>query len=68
MHPPSAARPRAQACSAIKEPYARRPTYRFSTVRFTRSDIKLWSELDRIPQFNADPNGAPRAHRASSPV
>ncbi|KAH9003941.1 hypothetical protein EDB84DRAFT_1584805, partial [Lactarius hengduanensis] len=26
---------------AIKGPYARRPTYRFSTVRFTRSDVKL---------------------------
>ncbi|KAH9168550.1 hypothetical protein EDB89DRAFT_2073831 [Lactarius sanguifluus] len=59
---------------AIKEPYARRPKFRFSTVRITRSDIKLirvpalnivnlgkWSELDRIHQFNADP---PRAHIA----
>ena len=26
---------------AIKEPYARRPTYRLSTVRFTWSDVKL---------------------------
>ncbi|KAH9168538.1 hypothetical protein EDB89DRAFT_1855427 [Lactarius sanguifluus] len=53
---------------AIKEPYARRPTYRLSTIRFTWSDVKLWTELDRILQLDADTNGVARAHRASSPV
>ncbi|KAH8985050.1 hypothetical protein EDB86DRAFT_3105849 [Lactarius hatsudake] len=53
---------------AIKEPYARRPTYRLSTIRFTWSDVKLWTELDRILQLDADTNGVARAHRAPSPV
>ncbi|KAI9456040.1 hypothetical protein BJY52DRAFT_1213071 [Lactarius psammicola] len=44
-----------------KEPYARRPTYRLSTVRFTWSDVKLWTELDRILQLDADTNGVARA-------
>ncbi|KAH9025910.1 hypothetical protein EDB84DRAFT_361093 [Lactarius hengduanensis] len=51
---------------AIKEPYARRPTYRLSTIRFTWSDVKL-TELDRILQLDADTNGIAHAHRASSP-
>ncbi|KAH9025915.1 hypothetical protein EDB84DRAFT_1611676, partial [Lactarius hengduanensis] len=53
---------------AIKEPSARRPTYRLSTIRFTWSDVKLWTELDRILQLDADTNGVARAHRAPSPV
>ncbi|KAH9052330.1 hypothetical protein EDB87DRAFT_1797946 [Lactarius vividus] len=55
---------------AIKEPYARRPTYRLSTIRFTWSDVKLWTELDRILQLDADTNGIARARarRASAPV
>ncbi|KAH9169740.1 hypothetical protein EDB89DRAFT_2072598 [Lactarius sanguifluus] len=44
---------------AIKEPYARRPTYRLSTIRFTWSDVKL---------LDADTNGVARAHRGLSPV
>ncbi|KAH9169759.1 hypothetical protein EDB89DRAFT_2072611 [Lactarius sanguifluus] len=47
-------------------PYARRPTSRFSTVRFTRSDVKQ-TELDRILQPDTDNNGAARAHHASAP-
>ncbi|KAH8986826.1 hypothetical protein EDB86DRAFT_2230338 [Lactarius hatsudake] len=39
-----------------------------STVRFTWSDMKLWTELDRILQLDADTNGVARAHRASVPV
>ncbi|KAH8980082.1 hypothetical protein EDB92DRAFT_2107324 [Lactarius akahatsu] len=55
---------------AIKELSARRPTYRLSTIRFTWSDVKLWTELDRILQLDADTNGVARAraHRASAPV
>jgi hypothetical protein len=34
---------------AIKEPYARRPTYRLSTVRFTWSDVKLVRTLPTYP-------------------
>lgn len=46
---------------AIKESYARRPTYRLSSVRFTWSDVKLWTELERILQLDEDTNGAARA-------
>ncbi|KAI9433131.1 hypothetical protein H4582DRAFT_1820081, partial [Lactarius indigo] len=55
---------------ATKESYARRPTYRLSTIRFTWSDVKLWTELDRILQLDADTNGVARAraHRASAPA
>ncbi|KAH9025912.1 hypothetical protein EDB84DRAFT_1563882 [Lactarius hengduanensis] len=44
------------------------PTYRLSTIRFTWSDVKLWTEFDRILQLDADTNGVARAHRVSSPV
>ncbi|KAH9022599.1 hypothetical protein EDB84DRAFT_1564944 [Lactarius hengduanensis] len=46
---------------AIKEPYARRPTYRRSNVRFTWSDVKLWTEFDRILHLDADTNRIARA-------
>ncbi|KAF8264240.1 hypothetical protein EI94DRAFT_1738825 [Lactarius quietus] len=45
---------------SIKELYARRPTYRLSSVRFTWSDVKLWTELERILQLDADTNGVAR--------
>ncbi|KAH9052235.1 hypothetical protein EDB87DRAFT_1835957 [Lactarius vividus] len=46
------------------------PTYRLSTIHFTWSDVKLWTELDRILQLNADTNGITHAcaHHASAPV
>ncbi|KAF8264681.1 hypothetical protein EI94DRAFT_1737889 [Lactarius quietus] len=45
---------------SMKEPYARRPTYRLSTLCFTWSEVKLWTELERILQLDADPNGVAR--------
>ncbi|KAF8264683.1 hypothetical protein EI94DRAFT_1805512 [Lactarius quietus] len=42
---------------STKQPYARRPTYGLSTVRFTWSDVKLCTELERILQLDADTNG-----------
>lgn len=56
---------------ALKEPYtngarARRPTYRLSAVRFTWSDVKLWTELERILQLDADTNGVAPARASPS--
>ncbi|KAH9052326.1 hypothetical protein EDB87DRAFT_1692384 [Lactarius vividus] len=47
----------------IKEPYARRLTYRLSTSCFTWSDVKLWTKLDCILQLDADLNGVVHASR-----
>ncbi|KAF4622156.1 hypothetical protein D9613_009405 [Agrocybe pediades] len=33
---------------------SRTPQYRLSTVRFAWSDVKLWNEIDRILQLDAD--------------
>ncbi|KAI0292962.1 hypothetical protein B0F90DRAFT_1811880 [Multifurca ochricompacta] len=47
---------------SVKEPstlngrVSRKPSYRLSTIRFTWSDVKLWNELDRILQLDADAN------------
>ncbi|THH31679.1 hypothetical protein EUX98_g2518 [Antrodiella citrinella] len=37
----------------ISQPGPRGPTHRLSTVRFTWSDVKLWSELDRLMQLDS---------------
>ncbi|KAH8985055.1 hypothetical protein EDB86DRAFT_3084018 [Lactarius hatsudake] len=45
----------------------KRPVFvlRISLVSFTRGDVKLWTEFDRILQLDADTNDVARAHRAS---
>ncbi|KAI9461513.1 hypothetical protein F5148DRAFT_243292 [Russula earlei] len=59
--PERASRPSLQL--SVQEPNgrSRKPSYRLSTVRFTWSDVKLWNELDRILQLDADINGSARA-------
>ncbi|KAH8105341.1 hypothetical protein BXZ70DRAFT_920533 [Cristinia sonorae] len=40
----------------IQPPVSRGPTHRLSVIRFTWSDVKLWSELDRLMRLD---NGNP---------
>ncbi|KAH9954085.1 hypothetical protein BC827DRAFT_1262315 [Russula dissimulans] len=59
--PERASRPTLQLSVQESNGRSRRPSYRLATVRFTWSDVKLWNELDRILQLDADINGSARA-------
>ncbi|KAI0641636.1 hypothetical protein C8Q79DRAFT_988423 [Trametes meyenii] len=38
----------------VEQPNTRNPSYRLSTVRFTWSDVRLWTELDRLLQLDSE--------------
>lgn len=59
--PERASRPNLQLSVRDPNGRSRRPSYRLSTVRFTWSDVKLWNELDRILQLDADTNSSTHA-------
>ncbi|KAA1473316.1 hypothetical protein DENSPDRAFT_902320 [Dentipellis sp. KUC8613] len=48
------ARPTCQISRLQAQSNGRSPVFRLSTVRFTWSDVKLWTELDRLLQLDAD--------------
>ncbi|KAH9938813.1 uncharacterized protein BXZ73DRAFT_89188 [Epithele typhae] len=47
-------RPTFYVPKAADQPSGRGPTYRLSTIRFTWSDVRLWTELDRVLQSESE--------------
>ncbi|KAL1942164.1 hypothetical protein VTO73DRAFT_6228 [Trametes versicolor] len=47
-------RPTFHISKPVEPPSGRGPSYRLSSIRFTWSDVRLWTELDRILQLDSE--------------
>ncbi|KAI0357232.1 hypothetical protein OH77DRAFT_1435926 [Trametes cingulata] len=47
-------RPTFHISKPVVEPNSRGPSHRLSSVRFTWSDVRLWTELDRLLQLDSE--------------